>query len=215
MSAEHFTPQGAINPGQSAFWHMAMGDEAANEFNYLWHQYGRLESIWAALQDWTAASAEDRFNVNQKLMSFNPIMLDALWTTLLVGLAAFGDKRSKAGSEPIGIPAWLERYSIIFPMGSESVRLQIVADLEDALRRIKRLRNTHLAHWDKDSVATGGFAVHRVQVIAALGQVEHSFRLIEGCLAKDHLMHPPPFNHFGGMRQYIEAVKSWQGNPFE
>ncbi|HRO98097.1 MAG TPA: hypothetical protein PLN54_01525 [Flavobacteriales bacterium] len=192
-----------------------MGGTAAREFNYLWHQYGRLDSIWAALQGWLDASREDKHIVAQRLISFNAVMLDALWTTLLVGLAAFGDKRNRSGTEPMGIPAWLDRHDSIFPSGSEMVRLQVRADLEDALRRIKRLRNTHLAHWDKNSIDKSDFTLYRAQVTAALGQIEHSFRLIEACFAKDHLMHCLPFNHFGGMRHYMEAVKAWNGNPFE
>ncbi|MBK7943918.1 MAG: hypothetical protein IPJ85_00795 [Flavobacteriales bacterium] len=55
MSTTAFKPQGVNNSVQAAYWHVAMGKEAAGEFNYLWHQYGRLENIWAALQDWQAA----------------------------------------------------------------------------------------------------------------------------------------------------------------
>ena len=213
MTQVVFKPVAVNNAGQAAYWHLAIGDQAAAEFNYLWHQYGRLENIWAALQDWLDASPEERFAVSHKLWSFNPMVLDALWTTLLVGLTAFGDKRSKSGAEPIGIPAWMDRHASIFPNGSETVRLQVVAGIDDVLQRIKKLRNTHLAHWDSATVAKGGFAVHRDQVTTALGQVEHSFRLIGGCFAKDHLMDPPPFNHFGGMRNYIDAVVSRSGDP--
>jgi hypothetical protein len=201
-----FKPQGANNPGQATFWQLAMSGDAAREFNYLWHQYGRLENIWAALQDWKAASAEDRFNVNQKLVSFNPMMLDALWTTLLVGLAAFGDKQNHNGTEPLGIPAWLERHRMVFPKGSGTVCLQVQVDLETALRGIKKLRNTRLAHWDREHVAKDHLAVHANEVIMAFGQIEHSVRLIEACFAKDHLMQLPPMNHFGGMRTYIRLV---------
>lgn len=212
---ERFTPTLARNDGQAAFWRLAMGEVAAAEFNYMWHQYGRLENIWATLQDWLDASPEDRHAVSNKLMSFNPMVLDALWTTLLLGLTAFGDKRSKTGTEPIGIPAWLDRHASVFPNGSETVRLQVAADMVDALRRIKKLRNTHLAHWDAENMDKVALGVHRDDVTAALGQVELSFRLIEGCFAKGHLMHMPPFNHFGGMKHYIQAVKEWSGNQFE
>lgn len=206
MSLDSFHPQGVNNLGQSAFWRVAMGDEAAREFNYLWHQYARLENIWAALQDWTNASPEDRFVVNQKLLSFNPMMLDALWTTLLVGLAAFGDKSGHDGQRPMGIPGWLARHRSKFPPETGILRKHIREELYWGLWPIKSLRNTQLAHWDKEYIEHGGYAVHADEVTVALGQVEHSFRLIEACFAKDHLMHPPPFNHFAGMRAYIRIV---------
>lgn len=203
------------NPGQAAYWRVAMGDDAAREFNYLWHQCGRLENIWAALQDWLDASPEDKHQVAQKLSSFNGVMLDAMWTSLVLGLAAFGDARGMDGSEPIGIPAWLARHKKEFPKGSKKVRAFMLGELYWGLWPIKTLRNTQLAHWDKDFVAQGGMALHRDDITVAFGQIEYSFRLIEGCFAKSHLMHMPPFNHFNGMRHYIQAVKAWNGNPFE
>jgi hypothetical protein len=142
---DSYRPKDAVNnASQAAYWHEAMGASAARDLNYLWHQYGRLENIWAALQDWLDASPEDRHQVSNKLTSFNSVMLDALWSTLLVGLAALGDKRSTTGSEPISIPASLDRHASIFPRASETVRLQVLADLEDVLRRIKKLRNSRI-----------------------------------------------------------------------
>lgn len=205
MSANTFRSFEVGNAGQAAFWRVAMGEEAAREFNYLWHQYGRLENIWAALQDWLDAAPEDRYQVVQKLGAFNGVILDALWTTLLLGLAAFGDRRRRPGAEPIGIPAWLDRHASIFPRDTEPVRLQMEKDLVKALRPIKKLRNTRLAHWDsKVQVSIG---VHRDQVTRAMDQVEHSFRRIEACFSLDHLGHHPPFNYFVGMKAYIRLVK--------
>ncbi|MBK7943917.1 MAG: hypothetical protein IPJ85_00790 [Flavobacteriales bacterium] len=77
------------------------------------------------------------------------------------------------------------------------------------------MRNTQLAHWDKNFIEAGGLEVHRDEVTAALGQIDHSMRLIEACFDQGHLMHMPPFNHFGGMRHYIDAVKQWKGDSFE
>lgn len=215
MSAATFKPQGVNNPVQAAYWGSAMGEKAASEFNYLWHQYGRLENIWATLQGWIDASQEDKHQVVQRLTSFNSVVLDAMWTTLVMGLAAFGDARGMDGSAPIGIPAWLARHKKEFPKACNRVRALVLDELYWGLWPIKTLRNTQLGHWDREFIAHGGLTLHREEVRVAFGQIEFSFRLIEGCFAKGHLMHLPPFNHFGGMRHYIEAVKSWGGNPFE
>jgi hypothetical protein len=205
MSLANFTPQGVNNSGQAAYWRVALGEDAAREFNYLWHQYGRLVNIWSALQDWLDAAPEDRYQVVQKLGAFNGVILDAMWTTLLVVLAAFGNRRRRPGAEPMGIPAWLDRHASIFPRDTETVRLQMEKDLVKAFRPIKKLRNTRLAHWDsKVQVSLG---VHRAEVTRAMDQVEHSFRRIEACFSLDHLGHHPPFNYFLGMKAYIRLVK--------
>lgn len=183
-----------VNPLVAQHYAATMNAEAAAELSVLWQQRADLEKMYDLLRQIIHHSPEARQTMNHVAPGFRALVVNALWTNLLVGLACFTqrDGRGPQPSPKISLRTFLDRHTgALPPQVKEELDISCTA-LHRALRPVMDMRNHRIAHWNKESYCSKRpLDIHAIDIDGAFHFLDECFRAIAKGFGVGHFHAPP------------------------